>query len=41
MKTLIVTIESMENNFSAFIENVDGVVATGSTIEEVKSNIHR
>lgn len=39
MLTLKATIESMENNYSAFIENLDGVVATGSTIEEVKSNL--
>ena len=29
----------MENNFSAYIENVDGVVATGSTIQELKANL--
>lgn len=39
MKTLKATIESMESNYSAFIENLDGVVATGATIEEVKSRL--
>lgn len=29
----------MENNYSAFIENLDGVVATGATIEEIKENL--
>ena len=32
-------IESLENNYSAYIENVDGIVATGSTIEEIKTNL--
>lgn len=39
MRVLKATIESMENNFSAFIENVDGVVAVGSTIQEIKTNL--
>lgn len=39
MNTLKVTIESLENGYSAFIENLDGVVATGATIEEIKANL--
>ena len=29
----------MEHNFSAYIENLDGVVATGASIQEIKSNL--
>ena len=39
MTTIKATIESMETGFSAFIENIDGIVATGSTIEEIKANL--
>ena len=38
MVTLKAIIETAENNYSAFIEGVDGIVATGSTIEEIKTN---
>ena len=39
MRVLKATIESLENNYSAYIENMDGIVATGSTIEEIKANL--
>lgn len=39
MFTLKATIEVTENNYSAFIEKLDGVVATGSTIAEIKANL--
>ncbi len=39
MVTLKAIIETAENNYSAFIEGVDGIVATGSTIEEIKTNL--
>lgn len=39
MPILKATIESLENGYSAFIENLDGVVATGSTIEEIRANL--
>lgn len=39
MHTLTAIIESLENNYSAYIEGVDGVVATGSTITEIKQNL--
>ena len=39
MFKLKATIESTENNYSAFIENLDGVVATGATIAEIKANL--
>lgn len=39
MRTIIATIESLENNYSVYINELDGVVATGSTIEEIKKNL--
>lgn len=39
MTTLKAIIESLENNYSAYIEKLDGVVATGSTIAEIKANL--
>ena len=39
MQTLTAIIESLENNYSAYIKGLDGVVATGSTIEEIKTNL--
>ena len=39
MKTLKAIIESTEHNYSAYIEGIDGVVATGNTISEIKANL--
>ena len=39
MYTLNATIEELENGYSAFIDNLDGIVATGTTIEEIKANL--
>lgn len=39
MQQLNATIESLEGNYSAFIQDLDGVVATGSTIEDIKANL--
>ena len=39
MKKLNVIIEKAENNYSAYIEEVDGVIATGKSIDDVKKNI--
>lgn len=39
MTELKAIIESLENNYSAYIEKLDGVVATGSTIAEIKANL--
>lgn len=39
MKYAIV-IEKGENNFSAYVPDLPGCISTGSTIEEVKQNIH-
>ena len=37
--TLNATIECLENGYSAYIKNLDGVVATGSTVDEIKRNL--
>ncbi|MBX7045981.1 MAG: type II toxin-antitoxin system HicB family antitoxin [Ignavibacteria bacterium] len=39
MKYLII-IEKGDNNFSAYVPDLPGCVATGDTIQEVKINIH-
>lgn len=39
MKVLKAIIESLENNYSAYIEKLDGIVATGATIAEIKANL--
>lgn len=39
MKNLTVIIETAEKNYSAFIEGVDGITTTGSTIDEIKQNM--
>jgi len=39
MNTIHATIESLEGNYSAYIEGLDGVVATGATIEEIESHL--
>ena len=33
------TIESLENGYSAYINDVDGIVATGSSIQEIETNL--
>ncbi|MDE6348644.1 MAG: type II toxin-antitoxin system HicB family antitoxin [Bacteroides sp.] len=39
MKTLTVIIERTENNYSAYLQEVDGIVATGNSIEKIKAGI--
>ena len=39
MKTLKIIIERAENNYSAFIDGVDGIIATGNSVDEIKSNM--
>lgn len=39
MVTLKAIIETSEHNYSAFIEGLDGVVATGATITEIKTRL--
>ena len=34
-----VVVERSENNYSAYIEGIDGVVATGNSIMEIKENM--
>lgn len=34
-----VIIEQTENNLGAYLEGIDGIVTTGSNIDEIKSNI--
>ena len=36
MKKLNVIIEKAGNNYSAYIEEVDGVIATGKSIDDVQ-----
>lgn len=38
-KTLIIIVEKADNNYSAFIPDVDGITATGTTFEEIKQNM--
>lgn len=39
MKTLTVIVEKSDTGFSAYLRDVDGVVATGATLDEVKVNM--
>lgn len=39
MALLRVIIERAENNYSAYIDGIDGITATGYTIDEIKRNI--
>ena len=39
MNTLKAVIESLESNYSAYIEGLDGVVATGGTINEIQQHL--
>lgn len=39
MKRLTAIIETAVDNYSAYIEGVDGVVATGKTLDEIKTNL--
>lgn len=34
-----VIIEQTENNFGAYLEDIDGIVTTGNNIDKIKSNI--
>lgn len=38
-KQLTVVVERAENNFSAYIREIDGIVATGLTLDEIKASI--
>lgn len=39
MKKLTAIIESAEHNYSAYIVGLDGVIATGDSIESIKNNL--
>lgn len=39
MNKLNVVIERAENNFSAYVREIDGITATGTSIDEIKSSI--
>lgn len=39
MNKLTVIIERAENNFSAYVKGLDGISATGQTIDEIKTSI--
>lgn len=39
MKPLTVIIEKTENNYSAYLQEVDGIIATGKNVEEIKAGI--
>ena len=39
MKTLTAIIESAENNYAAYIEGLDGIVATGETVTDIKESL--
>ena len=39
MRNLTVIIERTENNYSAYIHEVDGIFATGNSVQEIKQGI--
>lgn len=39
MKTLRVIIERADNNYSAYIDGVDGIVTTGNSVDEIKTRM--
>ena len=39
MNALTVIIERTENNFSAYLKEIDGIIAVGHSIDEIKKNI--
>ena len=39
METLHVIIERTENNYSAYLQEVDGVIAVGKSVAEIKQSI--
>ena len=38
-KQLTVIIEKADNNYSAYIDGIDGIVTTGNSIDEIKKNM--
>lgn len=39
MTTLTVIIERTQNNYSAYVQEIDGIIAVGSSIQEIKQGI--
>ena len=39
MKSIIVTVEISENNYSAYLESLPGCVTTGKSMDELKANM--
>nr|DAJ56265.1 MAG TPA: putative nuclease [Caudoviricetes sp.] len=39
MKELTAFIERAENNYSAYLDGIDGIVATGNSVDEIKTNM--
>ena len=39
MRNLTVIIERTENNYSAYIQEVDGIFATGNSVQEIKQGV--
>lgn len=39
MKSLTVIIEKAEDNYSAYIKDIDGIIATGKSVDEIKCGI--
>jgi predicted RNase H-like HicB family nuclease len=40
MHRFLIVVEKTENNYSAYSPDLIGCIATGSTLEEVKKNMH-
>lgn len=38
-KKVNVVIERADNNFSAYVKEVDGITATGDTIDKIKTSV--
>jgi predicted RNase H-like HicB family nuclease len=39
MKPVVVIIERAENNYSAYLEGIDGIFAVGKSVDEIKKGI--
>lgn len=40
MKKIVVIVEKADNNYSAYLEQVGGVIVTGDTLSEIKENMY-
>lgn len=39
MYTLKIIIERADSNYSAYIDGIDGIIATGQTVDDIKTNM--